>query len=454
MTHFTPSRGLAAAFLSTLLLLAACGGDEAGPATATATPVIASTAQASVTAAPAVAATAQATATATPSSQPTATLFESPLASLAIEHVKMLAGEIGPRASTTEQELQAAEYIASQLRASGYSVTVEPFDAESSEELSTVVLPDGEALGSADALFGSPNLTASGPVFRLNGLGRAFELAQLDLGGSVLVVDRGEIQFATKAANAEQAGAVALVIVNNVDGPLAFGSLGDGEFSIPIVGIAREDAAALSLIAAEGGSVRVTADRRVTVAPSWNVVARTAESCTVLVGAHYDSVPQGPGANDNASGTSAMLELARTHHAAGLCYVAFGSEEVGLVGSQAYIEQHGTDELRFMLNLDMVGKLTDVRFIATAEPASRELANRGVALATALGLDFPRGAFPSFASSDHASFAAAGVAAITITSGDDELIHQPQDVPANVSVDALQLMLDVTSELLRDLLLE
>jgi acetylornithine deacetylase/succinyl-diaminopimelate desuccinylase-like protein len=441
MTHFTPSRGLAAAFLSTVLLLAACGGDGTGTTT-------------TATASPAITATAQATATATPASPPTATRFEAPLASLAIGHVQMLAGEIGPRSSTTEQELQAAEYVASQLRASGYSVTVEPFDAESSEELSTVVLPDGAVLGSTDALLGSPNLTASGPVFRLNGLGHAFELAQLDLAGTVLVVDRGKIQFATKAANAEQAGVVALVVVNNVEGPLAFASLGDGEFSIPIVGIAREDAAALSLIAAEGGSVQVTTDRRVTVAPSWNVVARTAEGCTALVGAHYDSVPQGPGANDNASGTSAMIELARTHHAAGLCYVAFGSEEVGLFGSLAFIEQHGTDNLRFMLNLDMVGKLTDTRFIATTQPASQELANRGAALASALGHDIPRGAFPSFASSDHAPFAAAGVAAITITSGNDEFIHQPQDVVANVSVDALQLMLDVTAELLRDLLLQ
>ena len=384
MKHFTPSRGLAAAFLSTVLLLAACGGDETGTTTTV-----------TATATPPVAATAQATAPATPTSPPTPTRFEAPLASLAIEHVQMLAGQIGPRASTTDQELEAAEFVASQLSASGYSVTVEPFDVESSEELSSVVLPDRAELARTDALLGSPNLTASGPVFRLNGFGSAVELAQLDLAGTVLVVDRGVIEFSTKAANAEQAGAVALVVVNNVDGPLAFGSLGDGEFSIPIVGIAREDAAALSLIAAEGGSVQVTADRRVTVAPSWNVVARTAEGCTALVGAHYDSVPQGPGANDNASGTSAMIELARTHHAAGLCYVAFGSEEVGLFGSQAFIEYHGTDNLRFMLNLDMVGKLTDTRFIASAQPASRELASRGAALASALGHDIPRGAFPS-----------------------------------------------------------
>lgn len=454
MTKTTLPRGLAAAFLSVLLLFAACGDGDAtsdGTAslTATATARAATTAPATAEASPA--ATLVAPQTVAPQ---TAAAFEAPRASLAFEHVQMLAGEIGPRASTTEEERRAAEYIAAQLEAFGYSVAIESFAAESAEESSTIVLPGGLEIESTLALLGSPNLTASGPLFRLDGLGRAIELADLDVEGAVLVVDRGVIQFATKAANAERAGAVALVIVNNVDGPLAFGSLGDASFSIPIVGIARDDAVVLGLLAAEGGSVEVTADRRVVSSPSQNVVGRTSEGCTAVIGAHYDSVPQGPGANDNASGASAMLELARTHRADGLCYVAFGSEEVGLLGSAAFIAEHGTAGLRFMLNLDMVGKLTDTRFIASDQRASQELAGRAATLASELGYAIPRGSFPVFASSDHAPFAAAGVAAITITSGNDELIHQPQDGPENVSIEALQVMLDVIAELLRELLLD
>ncbi len=442
MTKHRPARAVAGALLGALLLLAACGGDrEASSDDASPTPAIAATARPTA-AVPA----------ASPLAPQTAAVFEPPRAALAFDHLLMLASEIGPRVAASEQERRAAQYIAAQLAASGYEVTIEPFEVESTVEQSTVVLPDGVELASTLALLGSPNLTASGPLVRLDGLGRASDLVGLDLGGVVLVVDRGVIEFATKAANAEQAGAVALVIVNNVAGPLARGSLGDATFSIPIVGIARDDAAALDLLAAEGASVEVRADRRLSTAPSQNVVARPAGSCRVLVGAHYDSVARTPGANDNASGVAALIELARTQRAGGLCYVAFGAEEIGLRGSAAFIAEHGTDGLRFMLNLDVVGKLSDTRFIAGDQRPSRELAERAAALADGLGYAIPRGSFPAFASSDHAPFAEAGVPAITITGGSDESIHTPQDVAADISVEALQTMLDVTAALLRDLL--
>ena len=444
MTKHRPARAIAGALLGAVLLLVACAGDrEASSEDASPTPAIAATAR-----------PAEATATASPLAPQTAAVFEPPQATLAFEHLLMLASEIGPRVAASEQERRAAQYIAAQFEASGYAVTIEPFEVESTIEQSTVVLPDGVELASTLALLGSPNLTASGPLVRLVGLGRASDLVGLDLEGVVLVVDRGVIEFATKAANAEQVGAVALVIVNNVDGLLARGSLGDASFAIPIVGIARDDAAALELLAEEGATVEVRADRRLGSAPSQNVVARSAGGCRVLVGAHYDSVARSPGANDNASGVAALIELARTQRDEGLCYVAFGAEEIGLWGSDAFIAEHGTEGLRFMLNLDMVGKLSDTRFIASDQRPSRDLADRAAVLAAELGHAVPRGSFPSFASSDHAPFAEAGVPAITITGGSDESIHTPQDIAAEISVEALQTMLDVTAALLRDLLLD
>jgi phosphotransferase system enzyme I (PtsI) len=70
------------------------------------------------------------------------------------------------------------------------------------------------------------------------------------------------------------------------------------------------------------------------------VVGRRGSECRAYIGGHYDSVPAGPGANDNASGTATMLELARVRPTDGLCVVAFGAEEVGLFRTEfLYLER-------------------------------------------------------------------------------------------------------------------
>jgi len=76
-----------------------------------------------------------------------------------------------------------------------------------------------------------------------------------------------------------------------------------------------------------------------------------------LVGAHYDSV-NNPGADDNASGVAAVMELARVltqyEFDATLVFVAFDQEEQGLWGSKAYANAHASDNILGMLSLDMI----------------------------------------------------------------------------------------------------
>jgi hypothetical protein len=105
--------------------------------------------------------------------------------------------------------------------------------------------------------------------------------------------------------------------------------------------------------------------------PQWNVVATITGSepsaGEILVGAHYDSqssIPTlAPGADDNASGTAAALEMARTMIATGyqprrtIRFIAFGAEELGLLGSEWYASQIPSDRRSsmLMLNFDMIG---------------------------------------------------------------------------------------------------
>lgn len=86
-----------------------------------------------------------------------------------------------------------------------------------------------------------------------------------------------------------------------------------------------------------------------------------ARHAPILIGAHFDAVPQSPGADDNATGIAVLLELARwfaTHPCRfPLRLVAFDLEEYGLIGSRAYAAElrKQNQPLRLMLSLEMLG---------------------------------------------------------------------------------------------------
>ena len=436
-----------AGVLALAVLTSACGSEAGTPAEAvdaasTATVAVSS---GSAPGATSRAATVEATSTAPPFAPPT-----DPDAEAAYEHIRALAGDIGIRSAGTPEERRAAEYIRDELASYGYLAEIEPFAVDVPRDESTLNLDDGSSVR-VFAMTGSPESAADAPIVEA-GLGRPEDFEGLDVAGTIAMVDRGEIEFRLKAQNAEAAGAIAVIVVNNEAGAFR-GAIGDAAVGIPIVSVALEDRDRLAALAEAGAPVSLEVRLLREPFESWNVVARPSDApCTAYLGAHYDSVPAGPGANDNASGAAAVLELARTHRVPGLCVLTFGSEEIGLFGSRAFVRSHDLSSVRFMLNLDMVSKITRPEFVASSTPESRALADRASAIAATIGLEMPRGTFPPFASSDHASFAEAGVPAITMWSGDDELIHTASDDLANSSVEGLGTMLRAGSAVLRELL--
>ncbi len=106
-----------------------------------------------------------------------------------------------------------------------------------------------------------------------------------------------------------------------------------------------------------------------------NVVGIISGSVTgggiILIGAHYDSISidpndfnyPAPGANDNASGVAALIEmasiLAQRPHRATIVFVAFAAEEVGRMGSRAFVNEYRTIiPPNYMFNLDIIGSST------------------------------------------------------------------------------------------------
>ena len=402
--------------------------------------------------------------TPSPLPPPTATLTATPpapataadrnrLADTAFSYLRDLAEGLGARASATEQELEAAEYLLARFTELGYRPALQEFERPAPAARLRLTLPDRAAAEEIPAfpLNGSAFEEVSGPLVFV-GLGRAEDLPAGGLDGKIALIERGEITFRSKVNQVAGAGAGAAIVFNNRPGGFrgTLGATGD----IPAVAIARADGNRLrELLPGVPVQVTVTVEER--AEQSRNVIAELpgAGDGVVVVGAHYDTVPGVDGANDNASGTGALLalagELAGRPFPFTLRFIAFGSEETGLHGSRHYVTQLTDGELaeiRAMVNLDSVGggsslRTTGDRWLTgqVAETADRE----GIALTVGSG---NRGS-----GSDHASFRDAWIPVIYFHSDDSSRIHTPQDTLEYVNPALLGDVATLTLDLLESL---
>jgi aminopeptidase YwaD len=351
-----------------------------------------------------------------------------------------LSEDIGSRTAGSDAETEAADYIADQLASYGYQPVVEPFDVEYYVEqaLLEVLSPQASTVESR-ALHLSASGEATGELVAA-GIGRPEDFPPAGVAGQVALLERGELTFSQKVANAAAAGATAVVVYNNEPGSF-HGNLSEGS-AIPAVGVSQEDGQRLLGLLGQGPvTVHLLVEASQRQATSHNVVARPPDGrCERLVGAHYDSVEAGPGANDNASGVAALLEtahvLSTSGDTAGVCLVAFGAEELGLIGSQRFVANLSADDreaLQGMVNLDMVGVGDQWQLIG-----SPELAQEVDAQAASIGLDPVVTELPSGLSSDQASFIAAGIPAILIYRFDDPRFHSAEDQAQFVEPQSLE----------------
>ncbi len=355
----------------------------------------------------------------------------------ALAHVEALV-DVGPRPAGSEAEREAAAYLRDQLAGFGYEAELQPFtfdvfaDAGSSLE----VVSPGPSVVATYPLEPSANGAAEGRLVDA-GIGRPEEFPS-DAAGAIALMRRGTLLFSDKVANAAAAGAVAAVIFND-DGGLFAGELVEPS-TIPALGISELDGEALLEMLASG-PVSVRLEVRTASGPrdSQNVVARPPDGeCRVVAGGHYDSVPAGPGANDNASGTATSVEMARVLAADGefddVCFVLFGAEEVGLIGSAAFVDglpDPERDAMAGMLNFDMVS--VGNRWLLIGSSALTDPAED---VAEVRGLDFDV-TNSDGGGSDHASFINAGIPGIFFHSffsvpADDPAYHTANDLPDNV----------------------
>ena len=287
----------------------------------------------------------------------------------------------GIRTSGTPGYEASVAYAAQVLRDAGYLVTVTDFQFQTFITLSATVLeqvapgPVGPLVNNIMEYSGSGDVTAT--VTALTpppGDGtpgcEAADFAGFPA-GNIALISRGGCTFATKAANAQAAGATGVVIYNNTAGDLN-GTLGEA-FSLNIGATGITQALGQQLAATPGLVLRLKTDTFRGQATTSNIIAesRTGDpNNVVMVGAHLDSVNEGPGINDNGSGSAAILEtavqMAKVKPRNKLRFALWGAEEAGLVGSTNYVtglSQAEKDRIALYLNFDMIGSPNHVFFV-------------------------------------------------------------------------------------------
>ncbi|MBK3749234.1 MULTISPECIES: M28 family metallopeptidase [Stutzerimonas] len=194
--------------------------------------------------------------------------------------------------------------------------------------------------------------------------------------GAIALVQRGTCTFGEKATNAANAGAAGVIIFNQGDTEdrkgLMSATLGeDYAGGIPVLFATYDNGATWAQT--EGLELAMTTDVVRERTETYNVVAETRRGNpdnVVMVGAHLDSVFEGPGINDNGSGSATLLEMAvlmgKAHPLNKVRFAWWGAEESGLVGSTYYVNQLTEDErgrIKAYLNADMVGSPNFANFI-------------------------------------------------------------------------------------------
>ena len=394
-------------------------------------------------------------------------------AARAIEHIRYLSEEIGTRPGGLEGEKKSADYIAKTLKSYGYDVEYQYFPV-ADQYIANVSFNDGTEWEMAAAPNGkvSSEPVKAEVVYVEGGLSASdFE----NVSGKIVLMARASTtaDYRTQVDNAVEAGAAGVILQSLVGSRGNYGQTFNPnlskEYDVPVFGAAFIQGEWLKEQMEKGAvEISLTAEHFSNL-QSVNVIAtkpaksKSGDAKEVILSAHHDSVVGAPGANDNASGVGLMLELARVYKGYNtdktLKFIAFGSEERGLLGSRYYVDQltqEQKDQIEAVFNPDMVATNYDKakNLYAMTPDGSRNIVTDSTTAAGArLGnSDILPG---TFGSSDHVPFHQAGIpAALFIWMGIDswdplvyhieKVYHTPQDTIAdNISEERMQSALDI-----------
>jgi Zn-dependent M28 family amino/carboxypeptidase len=354
----------------------------------------------------------------------------------------------GTRAAGTAEHEASVDYVAEQLREAGYQVSFDsvelPVVQEAQPPRLMVLTETGPNL--RDVQPRTLPYSAAGSVkapLRLAGHG----CDQADFkrlpSGSIALVQRGSCSVWRKMKNAAAARAGAVIVYNQeTDRMTRTIKQWVGEMTaIPGVEIDHGTGATLVEAVQRGPvTVQLNVETRAFAYRSRNLFAETAggdPEAVLLIGAHLDSVSEGPGINDNGTGAAAILEIARQlsrlniRTANKLRFAFWTDEENEMLGSAHHAASLSPDELKeivAVLNFDTLGSSNYGRFVydgngsaseEAAPPGSEWIESVFRTYFAAVGL--PVAEKPLEDESDHLSFVEYGVPVGGLLAGDGEI---------------------------------
>jgi Zn-dependent M28 family amino/carboxypeptidase len=385
---------------------------------------------------------------------------------------------IPTRATGTPGHVASQAYVIEKLTQAGYTVTTQPFEADIFFEEGPAAFArtspnpvvyeryDGDSgvwytadfSGDGDVTkpvtvvdFKEPNATPSNSSAGCE----PGDFAGFPV-GNVALIQRGTCDFGVKVENAKAAGASAVVLFN--EGTIGAADRNDvliptlagyDASGVPVVGTDYATGKQLVDLAKAGVvTVRVAVDGFVNQGvQTSNVIAETPggrADRTVVVGAHLDSVYEGPGINDDGSGSALLLETAEQMAALKIKptnkvrFIWFAGEEQGLLGSDHYVSQlskKGVSSISAMLDYDMLASPNYARLIYDGNGDEHGFAGPNgsgtieqvfKSFWDSQGLKYET--IPFDGRSDYDAFTLAGIPAGGIFAGAED-IKQPYQVP-------------------------
>lgn len=378
-------------------------------------------------------------------------------------NISILASKDNARITGFEGEKDAANYISKQFENIGLEVESQSFPINAFQCDETEVRIKGEE----NKILPSKSLTFSAATPKEGitaqivdaDMGTDDLLTQANVKNKLVLMKRGGDFFRVKTERAASYGALGVIFYDpdpQFDEPVAatLSSLSE----IPAISIGRIDGDLLKREISSNKNLEITlkVDSINTPSQSQNIIAtlkpkkESKDTKTLVIGAHYDGVDT-PAANDNASGIATVLEIAKLLSKESVnCnvkFIAFGSEETGLVGSSYYVQQLNPNEasnIIGMINLDMVGA-GDKLFIHTLLKDSKTVpAELAEACAKDFNYTYIRNEFDR---SDHVPFAENGIGEVFFEYGPYTGYHTDNDNISIIQKDALEKVCNVATSI-------
>lgn len=383
--------------------------------------------------------------------------------SRAFKHIEKLAVEIGARTAGSPEDQAAAEYIKGYFEGLGLDTSVQEFEIESGHVKNAsleVLKPYSESISCEGmSMLGQTDPEGiEGELIRIETTDE--EYLTREITGKIVVTNGVKRKNLSIISKLKPLGFIFIENYPRMRPKHFWGNYSENmsHGNFPGVRISFEDG--FKLLKSRATHARIVVEAELSKLKTKNIIAEFRGTShpdeIILVGGHYDTVPGVKGASDNAGGTAITMELARVFKEKGskrtVRFIAWGSEEMGLDGSNLYAKKLKADDkeakdknkkaeteldrTRLMVNLDVHGALIGTNVAAVLGPSMLTDSIKLLSKETGVVFEVKESVY----SSDGTPLSAVGVPSSSFSrrSGIDIMMHSSEDIIEYLSPEALE----------------